>query len=283
MRAEIITFTPDTAKKYLESNFVNRRVKKSKVTEYANAMRAGNWGLTGQTLIFDTEGHLINGQHRLLACVESGCEFKSLVVFDSDGDISMIDMGASRSTADILDIMSPSLRNGEVSKILEGAWYSLWQYGITGWITSTPTPYDRAKAILKNDRLLRIADENKVKYKARLVRPSNSLALSYIGEIAGENKEKIDRFIRKIRDGYGELLIENEPAVIYRSFMEDARDSKVVYQNPQQLKFAIKALAFDLDGRKLTKRDLSNALNDSPKPQLHGAPPEKIHESLGLK
>jgi len=41
-----------------------------------------DWQATGQGLLFDTRGHLIDGQHRLYACLLSGVSFKTFVVID---------------------------------------------------------------------------------------------------------------------------------------------------------------------------------------------------------
>jgi hypothetical protein len=50
------------------------------VDRYAEEMRLGVWALNGKSLIFDSNGRLLNGQHRLTACAQSGVPLVTLVV-----------------------------------------------------------------------------------------------------------------------------------------------------------------------------------------------------------
>lgn len=75
-QSEVITFTqlitPDLAKGYLAKNTHNRNVQQSHVQALADAMRKGRWQITHQGIAFSEDGVLLDGQHRLLAVVESG-------------------------------------------------------------------------------------------------------------------------------------------------------------------------------------------------------------------
>jgi hypothetical protein len=105
--------TPAMAEKYLEKNFKNRSVKPKTVRTYANDMLAGNWHFTHQGIAFDENDHLIDGQHRLLAIVESGVTVKMLVTRGLPAEagkgenitkktMDAIDQGVMRSVADQL-------------------------------------------------------------------------------------------------------------------------------------------------------------------------------------
>lgn len=75
------SITPEQAADWLENNNKNNRsVSKSTVTLYARLMSEGKWDFNGETIQFDVNGNLINGQHRLLAVVASGVELDALVV-----------------------------------------------------------------------------------------------------------------------------------------------------------------------------------------------------------
>lgn len=66
-------------------------------------MRTGNWQLTGDSIKFDKHGTLVDGQHRLTACVESDTSFKTLVIYGLEpGTRNVIDTGKARSNSDIL-------------------------------------------------------------------------------------------------------------------------------------------------------------------------------------
>jgi hypothetical protein len=64
--------TPAKAQQYLQTSEGNRPVSKPTVHSYADTMKKGGWLLNGMCLIFDSNGHLIDGHHRLLAVIEAG-------------------------------------------------------------------------------------------------------------------------------------------------------------------------------------------------------------------
>ncbi len=67
--AMILGVTPEMASDWLTSRRWphNRRISKAIVAKYLKDMREGRWKTTRQGVIFDTEGYLIDGQHRLRA------------------------------------------------------------------------------------------------------------------------------------------------------------------------------------------------------------------------
>ena len=73
--------TPKQASDYLRKNFKgNRKLSNVRVRRYANVMKRGHWRVTHEGIAFDDDGHLIDGQHRLSAIVESGATVQMLVV-----------------------------------------------------------------------------------------------------------------------------------------------------------------------------------------------------------
>lgn len=101
MKIEIETITPTKAKKMLELNTCNRKVRSGRVNEYANEMSAGRWMQTGQGIIFLDDGTLGDGQHRLLAIVQSGVSVKMPIVRGVQPQaMAGIDAGAKRTVAD---------------------------------------------------------------------------------------------------------------------------------------------------------------------------------------
>lgn len=70
------TITPERARLYLKTNENNRPVSRIFVRSYADTMRKGKWILNGVPIIFDNEGRLIDGQHRLLAVIEADIPVK---------------------------------------------------------------------------------------------------------------------------------------------------------------------------------------------------------------
>lgn len=105
MRIEMIT--PDIAKDYLSRNTRNRALRKSHLDDLVRQMRAGQWALNGQSIIFDEEDALIDGQHRLNACAISGVSFLTYVVRGvSDARaFTTIDTGKPRGAHDMATYM----------------------------------------------------------------------------------------------------------------------------------------------------------------------------------
>ena len=87
LSAEVETITPEQAAAYLSNNAKHRPIKDKKVLEYMGEMQNGNWKLNGKTLTFDRNGRLLNGQHRLSACVKAGVPLTILVIRGLDPEL----------------------------------------------------------------------------------------------------------------------------------------------------------------------------------------------------
>jgi len=81
---KVVEVTPDAAKRWLAFNHKHRDIKDKRVKEYAKTMKGGNWIVNGKTIVFDVEGKLVGGQHRLSACVKSKTSFWGLLVCGVD-------------------------------------------------------------------------------------------------------------------------------------------------------------------------------------------------------
>lgn len=101
----IETITPESAKLYLGHNTNNRNISKIKVKEYLEQMLRGQWRLSTDAIAFDTDGVLINGQHRLIALIEYGKPLQFLVGRNYKREtFSIIDTGKNRTAGDVLQV-----------------------------------------------------------------------------------------------------------------------------------------------------------------------------------
>lgn len=92
-----IRITPTIATELLANNNDNRPIAHNKVRQYARDMATGNWPLNGESIIIAADGGVNDGQHRLLACMEAGAEFETIVVFGVDRDSRLtVDQGRAR-------------------------------------------------------------------------------------------------------------------------------------------------------------------------------------------
>lgn len=67
LKTRKVQVTPELAKKWLATNQDNRKLSDAHVRKLARDMSNDDFPNLGETIKFDTEGHLIDGQHRLEA------------------------------------------------------------------------------------------------------------------------------------------------------------------------------------------------------------------------
>lgn len=103
VQVSVEIITPSDAERYLELNHQNRNIRTQVVQRYARDMKDGKWQLTGEAIQFDVAGNLLNGQHRLVACVLAGEPFQTVVArgLPAESMVS-IDTGSRRNLSDIL-------------------------------------------------------------------------------------------------------------------------------------------------------------------------------------
>jgi hypothetical protein len=134
MKTSFKDITPKFAGDILaKHNGKNRKISERIVDKYANDMKVGAWGITHQGIAFDTEGDLLDGQHRLAAIIKSGKTIKMLVTtgldksFKNNGGHSiemfgMIDGSRPRTAstyAQIMGMKESSKVSGIVRMLLE--------------------------------------------------------------------------------------------------------------------------------------------------------------------
>ena len=100
----IRTIDPVIAKELLSGQTKNRKISKTTVQKYKEFMKLGQWVLNGEPLIFGGS-KLIDGQHRLTACVESGQSFRAVwIELDKEEVFKTLNQGKRRNGADVLSV-----------------------------------------------------------------------------------------------------------------------------------------------------------------------------------
>ncbi len=103
-----VIIQPGTALAWLENpdfNIMNRPIRQSDVTNWADIMKRKQWKCNGQPVIISDEGKLLDGQHRLWACVEAQTPFETYLLEGISKEVfDTIDVGKKRSASDMLDI-----------------------------------------------------------------------------------------------------------------------------------------------------------------------------------
>jgi hypothetical protein len=91
------------ALEYLKCNTKNRPLNKRHELRLRDIMSRHEWYLNGETIIFSSDGVLLNGQHRLHAIINSATTIDVLVVRGIDARaFRSLDGGKIRTTGDVL-------------------------------------------------------------------------------------------------------------------------------------------------------------------------------------
>ena len=102
---KVVTITPEIAAQLLELNIKNRDVKKTNVSYLEFEMQAGEFHFNGESIILSVTGYVLDGQHRLMACVSTGKAFQTVLVLGvPDKDMCTIDTGPTRTAVDSMKI-----------------------------------------------------------------------------------------------------------------------------------------------------------------------------------
>jgi len=134
-----VRINPQLAAEWLTKIDVQRNIKKYNVAKYASDMAEGRWANDITPIVFDTNGNLANGQHRLKAIVLSGETIDFWVLEGVEpSDIERMDSGITRSVSDQLTIKG--IKHGHsvqsIGRIVMQ--YELWPNDF--WNTSDKVP-----------------------------------------------------------------------------------------------------------------------------------------------
>lgn len=109
-RRQVIT--PDLASKMLLSNTCNRPVMKAHVRMLRNVIERGEFIFNGEPIIVANSGRLLDGQHRLMACLESGIPIDALIVTGvKESAFATIDQGKIRTCGSVMQMAGETNAN----------------------------------------------------------------------------------------------------------------------------------------------------------------------------
>lgn len=220
IKSELETITPSQAKQMLQSNTGNRNIRKRSVEIYAKQMKLGNWRVTGEPICFDTKGCLINGQHRLMACIEADVSIDTFVIRNMDRDtMKVMDTGATRSNSDMFAF--EGIQNGS------GLGASI---RIFLAMKSENGPHGSALGLITRDEIFDefqahpamwqscVVAGNRIAKATGRALPQANLG-AFLADLHANNipEPKINEFIEKLEFGAG--MTKTDPVLAYRQFM----------------------------------------------------------------
>ena len=120
---ERIVLTPAMAERLLAGNTRNRAVIKSYLKNMEQVLVRNEWRFNGEPIIISSAGRVLDGQHRLIACVNTGVSIDTLLVRGVDESVfPTIDRGISRTVGNVLSIEGVDNYNSVAAslKVLHG-------------------------------------------------------------------------------------------------------------------------------------------------------------------
>lgn len=203
--AEFKIITPEIAQAMLVGNTINRPINPSHVDTIARDMKAGRYQMNGDPIRFDTDGTLLDGQHRLSAIVASGTYHNMLLVRGLPREsIKTIDSGMKRTNGQRLTMEGVKYANS-VSAALN-VMCCVAKNTPRGGLTSNElfSVYSAHPGIVESVR---------ISVKSAVMPASFLSALHYIGCYTGY-KEEADAFVETMISGIPAQ--NNDPAIALR-------------------------------------------------------------------
>jgi len=225
IETRVVFITPKLAQKILdERNSLNRKVNKKNVNLLSKDMVGGKWKFNGDSIRFNTQGVLSDGQHRLLAIIKSKTTQPIVVINGIDEEsFETIDVGFKRSLSDMLsinNIENPILTSQIIKFIyaIRNGKYSANRNTIRNLSNQDAIPYLQTLDNMSNSvEFVKTLSKNKG-HQALIGKPVLGGLHYLMSEI---DKDKADYFIEKISTGID--LGENSPIIALRNKLIKAK------------------------------------------------------------
>ena len=105
LKVKLVNVTPNVATNYLTYNGKNRKHSIKHVKFLTNQMLNGDFLENGESIVFDSNNILLDGQHRLMAIAKSGKSYNIPIVRGAKSlSMATYDTGKNRSASDVLEI-----------------------------------------------------------------------------------------------------------------------------------------------------------------------------------
>lgn len=195
---------PERAKELLNKMPRNRTMNRANLSYIMEEMKRGQFMFTGETIIIDIKGNLINGQHRLESIIRTGKVYPFVVVDGVPQKVfDKLDSGRSRSTGDVLSSLgyknAPQLATA-VRTILLFQQKVYFKYSRADLAKAKATTVDVVNFTKENPKILEyIGFSKEVNAKFRNLAPANIAVLYWF--FRQKSVTMADYFFDKIATG----------------------------------------------------------------------------------
>jgi hypothetical protein len=249
MKNYVQTITPKKAAKYLKKNVSNRPISQRWVEILVEIMKSGEFKLNGESIKFNDRGELIDGQHRLTACVISGIPLETYVVHDLTQEAyDTIDQGKKRTLADVL------ARRGEKYYTCLSAAIRVVHLLELGKDYMTQShralrPHQLDEVLARHPEIREAVEYARTNYRKPSLLPPGVVAALYYA-MRGINREKADTFFTRLYGGEG--LTKNMPEYRLRQKLLENISSVKKCQPEALVAYTIKAWNLSKAGKDCT-------------------------------
>lgn len=253
-----VTVTPANAEELLrDHNNKNRPLSASRAEAIAGRIVAGGWKLTGETIIFDTDGQVQSAQHRLKAVVDSGVPVQTLAVWGVSPDVfAVVDDGAKKMVRDRLAVAG--YKNGTTAAAagsLINVWLATGRIGRPSFSEKHLSEYAQVAVLLERYpdimESVRFADGH---------RP----AVNLVHPFGGSSQLAALHWICSHPGPEGRRVVELMAQSVLKSFTPPAwpwvntltmrlKDSREPITNAQRIHYALRFFNAYMEGRSLAK------------------------------
>jgi len=242
----ILTVTPAMAEVFIDEMADNRNPRNRHIESLIGAMERGEWKENGDSLRFNVDDQMVDGQHRCWASVESDKKFKTKVVFGLDREdyIDTIDRNAIRTAGDTLNILGEKNYSALASAL---SWLYRLKNKLPATASSTPA---QSRVLLTNNPLLRDSVEKILAHKFLRRFGGAMAALHYL--FHQKDRNLADSFMERLGSG---ALLQPDEALFHlrRRLEEDMMNKERKLKTELKLLYIIHAWNHTRKGSKLNK------------------------------
>lgn len=231
--------TPSNAQQQLDNGSRNRPLSEFRAQKLAAEIQAGRFRENGESVIFDPQGRLLDGQHRLRACVLANKPITTYCVFGIPNSyFASLDQGKIRGGGDLAALMDFSNYNTVAALARIAIRYADGTFGKTG--RESVVSAETLAIYMKHNRTnLESAVGAVAKYTAgiRKITPLPHPAFVYYANLPDEDGRAME-FVESIATGAG--LGKNDVRLMFRQRMLDLVGQKHTLTQEHKLALLIK-------------------------------------------
>lgn len=244
VEVEFVLITPEVAQRWLTDwNTHNRRPRPKDVAGLARNMAANRFPFNGDVIRRSDDGTLLDGQHRLMAIVESGKPQLMLVVsglpFETQ---ATMDAGIKRQFGD--DLLLEGEHNSNLLAAVTRK-VALWYAGSFMFESSRKITKPELAETLDAHPELRLSASFAAGHRTNGISPANMAMSHWL--FVQISPDEAEWFLSRIHDGVG--LPAGHPALLVTKRLQQNLARRIRFSDGEQLALVITAWNAYRDGR----------------------------------